>query len=121
MLRKGNGVKWIVEDRNYFYQIKQALTESHLLMILDYSKEFLIFSFASHDTLVTFLLHKNSDGMEHPISFFRRAWRDTEFRYDIMEKQDYALFKSLKAFRVYVLHSRIISYVPSASVKEILI
>jgi hypothetical protein len=38
-----------------------------------------------------------------------------------MEKQAYALVKSLKAFRVYVLHSKIISYVPSTSVKDILI
>jgi hypothetical protein len=38
-----------------------------------------------------------------------------------MEKQAYALVKSLKDFRVYVLHSKIIAYVPSASVKDILI
>jgi hypothetical protein len=38
-----------------------------------------------------------------------------------MEKQAYALVKDLKAFRVYVLHSKIIAYVPSASVKDILI
>jgi hypothetical protein len=38
-----------------------------------------------------------------------------------MEKQAYALVKSLKDFRVYVLHSKVIAYVPSASVKEILI
>jgi len=38
-----------------------------------------------------------------------------------MEKQTYALVKSLKSFRVYVLHSRVIAYVPSASVKDILI
>ena len=38
-----------------------------------------------------------------------------------MEKQAYALVKALKAFIVYVLHSKFIAYVPSASVKEILI
>jgi hypothetical protein len=38
-----------------------------------------------------------------------------------MDKQAYALVKALKSFRVYVLHSRVISYVPSATVKEILI
>jgi hypothetical protein len=38
-----------------------------------------------------------------------------------MEKQAYALVKALKSFRVYVLHSKIIAYVPSAVVKEILI
>jgi hypothetical protein len=38
-----------------------------------------------------------------------------------MEKQAYALVKSLKAFKVYVLHSKVTAYVPSASVKDILI
>jgi hypothetical protein len=38
-----------------------------------------------------------------------------------MEKQSYALVKALKDFRVYVLHSRVTAYVPSASVKDILI
>jgi hypothetical protein len=47
--------------------------------------------------------------------------RDVEIRYEIMEKKAYALVKSLKAFRVYVLHSRVTAYVPSASVKNILI
>jgi len=31
------------------------------------------------------------------------------------------LVKALKAFRVYVLHSRVIAYVPSSSMKDILI
>jgi hypothetical protein len=67
------------------------------------------------------LLQKNVEGLEQPISFFSRALRDVEIRYDIMEKQAYALVKSLKAFRVYVLHSKVIVYVPSASMKDILI
>jgi hypothetical protein len=38
-----------------------------------------------------------------------------------MEKQTYALVKALKSFRIYVLHSKITAYVPSTSVKDILI
>jgi hypothetical protein len=38
-----------------------------------------------------------------------------------MEKQAYALMKALKAFRVYVLHSKETAYVPSTSMKDILI
>jgi hypothetical protein len=38
-----------------------------------------------------------------------------------MEKHAYVLVKALKSFRVYVLHSKIIYYIPSASVKGILI
>jgi hypothetical protein len=66
-------------------------------------------------------LQKNDQGQEQPIAFFSKALRDAELRYEIIEKQDYALVKALKAFRVYVLHSKIIAYVPSASVKDILI
>jgi hypothetical protein len=45
----------------------------------------------------------------------------SEIKYDIMEKKAYALVKALKDFRVYVLHSKFIAHVPSASVKDILI
>jgi hypothetical protein len=67
------------------------------------------------------LLQKNTEGLEKPISFFSRALRDANIRYDIMEKKAYALVKSLKDFRVYVMHSKIVAYFPSASVKEMLI
>jgi hypothetical protein len=99
MLRKGNEVKWNVEPRESFNQIKKALTEAPMLISPDYSKDFLIFSFASFDTVATVLLQKNHEGLEHPISFFSRALRDAKIRYDIMEKQAYALVKSLKGFQ----------------------
>jgi hypothetical protein len=121
MLRKGNEVKWTSESRDSFDKIKNTLTEAHVLIIPDYSKEFLIFSFAAFDTLAVVLLQKNTEGLEQPISFFSRALRDEKMRYDIMEKKAYALVKSLEDFRVYVLHSKIVAYVPSSSLKEILI
>lgn len=46
--------------------------------------------------------------------------RDAPLRYDIMEKQAYALVKALKEFRTYILHSHVIACVPSSSVKDIL-
>jgi hypothetical protein len=52
MLRKGNEFKWTTESRNSFDQIKKALTEAPVLISPDYSKDFLIFSFASFDTAV---------------------------------------------------------------------
>ena len=66
------------------------------------------------------LLQKNDRGEEHPIAFFRKILRDGELKYDIMEKQAYALVKALKDFRIYILHSHIIAYVPSSVVKSIL-
>ena len=37
-----------------------------------------------------------------------------------MEKQAYSLVKALKFCRIYVLHSKVIAYVPNASIKDIL-
>jgi hypothetical protein len=121
MLRKGNEVKWTAEPRAYFDQIKMALTKTPMLISPNYSKEFLIFSFASFDTIAAVLLQKIEKGHEQPIAFFNRALRDAETKYEIMEKKAYALVKALKSFRIYVLHSKVTTYVPSASVKDILV
>ena len=64
MLRKGHEIKWIVEPRKSFDQIKKAFTEAPMLISPDYSKDFMIFSFASFDTIATVLLHKNDQGQE---------------------------------------------------------
>ena len=59
-------------------------------------------------------------GHKQPISFFIRALRDAPLKYNIMEKQALALVKALKDFRVYILHSHIIAFVPHTVVKDIL-
>jgi hypothetical protein len=87
----------------------------------DYTKEFLIFSFASEHTIAVVLLQKNEEGFEQPIAFFSKSLRDGELKYDILEKQAYTMVKSLKSFRTYVLHSKIIAYVPTSVVKDILV
>ena len=38
-----------------------------------------------------------------------------------MEKQAYALVKALKLFTIYILHSKIIAYVPNTTIKEIMV
>jgi hypothetical protein len=90
MLKKGNEVKWTVELREYFVQIKKSLTEAHVLISPDYSKDLLIFSFASFDIVAAVLLQKNEERREQPISFFSKALRNEEISYEIMEKQAYA-------------------------------
>ena len=94
--------------------------EAPTLSSPDYNKEFHIFSFSSEDTIATMLLQQDEEGSEHPVAFFNNNLKDAELRYDIIEKQAYALIKSLKAFRVYILHSKIIVYVPSAAIKYVL-
>jgi len=46
--------------------------------------------------------------------------RDVAFNYNIMDNQSFTLVKAIKEFRVYILHSHMITYVPNAMVKDIL-
>eukprot|EP00253_Pinus_taeda_P032302 PITA_32302 len=50
--------------------------------------------------------------------FPSKTLRDAELSYDLIEKQAYALIKSLKT--IYILHSKVTSYVLLASVKDVL-
>jgi hypothetical protein len=113
MLRKNSEVKWTTEAKASFDHIKKVISEAPVLASPDYLKEFFIFSFASEHTLAVVLLQKNEEGYEQPIAFFSKSLRDAELKYNIMEKQAYAMVKALKAFRTYVLHSKIIAYVPT--------
>lgn len=121
MLKKENEVNWSPAPRDYFIRMKEYLAKAPVLVNPDYSVPFYIFSFASSHTIVTVLLQKNKDGYEWPISSFSQVPRDTEMKYKILEKQAYAIFKALKAFRMYVLQSEIIAFVPTKVVKEILV
>lgn len=104
MLKKGAEVRWTETVRKSFDSIKKAIMEAPTLISPDYSKEFHIFSFASEDTIAVVLFQQDEEGSKHPVAFFSKNLRDAELRYDIIEKQAYALIKSLKAFRVYIFH-----------------
>ena len=86
MLKKEVGVKWTVETKKSFELVKHALTRAPVLISPDFSKDFLIFSFASEHTVAAVLLQKNPEGQEQPIAFFSKALRDAPLKYNIMEK-----------------------------------
>jgi hypothetical protein len=120
LLKKDVKFEWTDEGRKAFNSIKDSIGRSPVLISPDYTKDFQIFSFASEDTIAGVLLQKNDEGQEQPIAFMSKALHSSELNYTIMEKQAYALVKSLKHFRVYVGYSKIVGYVPHSAVKDIL-
>jgi hypothetical protein len=112
MLRKDSEVKWTEEARHSFESIKKSIMTTPVLISPNFDKDFYIFSFASNDTIAAVLLQKNEDGHEQPVAFYSKVLRDAEIKYDPIEKQAYALIKSLKAFRIYILQAKVIAYVP---------
>ena len=120
MLKKDNEIKWNVDARKYFKNNKKAITQAPVLVSPNFSKYFLVFSYASEHKIVGVLLQQNNQNVEQPIYFFSMVLRDGELKYDIMEKQAYSLVKYLKDFSLYILNSHIIAFVPSNVVKNIL-
>ena len=106
--------------KKYFEDMKKDILEEPLLVSPDFSKDFLIFSFASEHTMEGVLLQKNHEGNEKPISFYNKKLRDAPLKYNILEKWAYARVHALKDFWVYILHSHIIAHVPTSAVKDIL-
>jgi hypothetical protein len=86
MLKKDSKVKWTVEARQAFEEIKMALTRTLVLTSPKFDIDFIIFSFASEHTIVVVLLQKDDQGCEKPIAFFSKALRDAPMNYKIMEK-----------------------------------
>ena len=86
----------------------------------DYSKEFLVYSYASEDTIAGVLLQKNDEKHEQPIAFMSKNLRDAELKYTTTGKQAYALVKALKHFRAYIGYSKIKAFVPYQAVKDVL-
>ena len=66
------------------------------------------------------MLQKNDEGLEQPIAFFNKTLRDSKLKYSTLEKQAYSLVNELIFFRIYVLHSKFIAYIPNASIKDII-
>jgi hypothetical protein len=68
IFKNDNEVKWSPEVRYSFDQINKALGEALMLASPDYSKEFLIFSFACDNIIIVVLLQRNEEKQYQPIA-----------------------------------------------------
>ena len=56
MLKKDNTFQWSKEAKQSFVSINQALSEAPILVIPNFDKDFMLFSFASEHTIARVLL-----------------------------------------------------------------
>eukprot|EP00253_Pinus_taeda_P002549 PITA_02549 len=120
MLKKDSQVRWTEEAIKSFNLVKLALSSAPVLVNPNYTHDFILFSFASKHTMEAVLLQKRDDH-ERPIAFFNRGITDAALKYNIIEKKALVLVKALKDFRVYILHSHNLAYVPNATAKYVLV
>jgi hypothetical protein len=106
-------------SQSIFQTCQERYREAPVLESPNYTKEFSIISFSSEHIVAAILFQKNEEGFEHRIAFFNKSLKEVELRYDILEKQAYAMVKALKDFITYVVHSNIIAYMPTNVIKDI--
>ena len=76
LLKKDVAFKWGNETNRSFEYIKNAISQSSILISPDFSRDFIIFSFASQDTIAV-LMQKDADNYEHLVAFMRKVLRDS--------------------------------------------
>jgi hypothetical protein len=86
MLRKGNEIMWNPEAKNSFGYIKVELTRDPMISNRYFTKDFIMFSFTSENTIASVLLQNDEQKFENPIAYFSRMSWDVPLRYNIMEK-----------------------------------
>ena len=64
MLKKDSTIKWTVEVKKSFEDIKLAFTKTPVLISPKFDRDFILFSFASEHTIAALLLQKNDQSYE---------------------------------------------------------
>ena len=69
MVKQSVQFKWTEVDKNAFKKIKTGISHAPSLKSPDFDKDFILYTFASDDSLAVVLTQKEDGGDEFPISF----------------------------------------------------
>ena len=121
MVKQNAQFKWTETEKNAFSKIKTAVAHAPSLKSPDFDKDFIVYTFASDDSLAAVLTQKEDGGDEFPISFMSTGLQAAELNYPAFDKKAYAVFKAVKQFRPYILKNRTKVIVPYPAVRSLLI
>ena len=86
-------------ENNAFSKIKTVVAHAPSLKSPDFDKDFILYNFASDDSLAAVLTQKEDGGDEFPIYFMSTGLQGAKLNYPAIDKQAYAFFKAVKQFR----------------------
>ena len=109
--------KWTNVEKLAFNDIKVAIAHAPSLRSPDFENDFIMYTFASDNSLASVVTQKGELGDEYPISFMSTGLQGAELNYPIVDKQTYTVFKSLKQFKPYILKNRTKVIVPHPIVR----
>ena len=69
MVKQSVQFKWIDVEKNAFSKIKTSIAHAPSLKSPNFEKDFILYTFASDNSLAAVLTQKEDGGDEYPISF----------------------------------------------------
>ena len=121
MVKQSVQFKWTDSKKDAFKNIKTSLAHAPSLKSPNSEKDFILYTFASDDSLAMVITQKEEQGDEYPISFMSIGLQGAELNYPTVDKQDYAVFKAVKQFRPYILKNHTKVIVPHPEVRSLFI
>ena len=121
MVKQNAQFKWTQIEKSAFRKIKTVVAHAPSLKSPDFDKDFILYTFASNDSLAVVLTQKEDGGDEFPISFMSTSLQGAELNYPTIDKQAYAVFKAVKQFRPYILKNQTKVIVPHPSVRSLFV
>jgi len=119
MMRDKVVFKWTEKGKHTFQDIKTAIADAPVLIRPEFSKDFIVYCYASEHTLSAILTQQNDDHIEAPIAFMSVPLKKYELNYSMVEKHAYAVVKAVKHFRFYIFNSHSKVFVSDTSIKTI--
>jgi len=99
LTRKDEKWQWGKEQQKAFNELKQVFTTKPVLAALDLDKEFRVEADASNYATRGVLSMKSSDEKWRPVAFISKSLSDTEWNYEIHDKEMLAVVRCLEAWR----------------------
>jgi hypothetical protein len=81
LLKKDHKFEWMQEIQRVFTKITHAITLAPFLVSPNFEQYFIIYYFASEETIASILTELNLKGKEIPISLMSKNLHDYELRY----------------------------------------
>jgi hypothetical protein len=122
MLKKNRPLRFVFHDqqREAFNLIKLKLTTVVPLMNPDLSKPFILHCDASEHAIGSSLSQLDDNGVVRPIGFMSKKLSECESRWNVVEREAYAVLKSLMFFDVILFGAHIDVYVDHDSLKYVI-
>ncbi|XP_059068759.1 uncharacterized mitochondrial protein AtMg00860-like [Cryptomeria japonica] len=98
LLSEKHPFKWTEEAKNSFERIKGSVANAPTLVNPNFTKDFILYCYASEHTMSGILLQLDEYGAEMPIAFMSTLLKKNELKYSPMEKHAYAIVKAMKQF-----------------------